>query len=464
MLARGGPGLINFLAITVYTRLLLPEQYGQYALVLAGLGLVQLVGFQWLGLCLARFLPKHHDEPEVFLSEIKFLFTILALGFGVVGLVVALLWSDPLWQQLVALAVPLLVVQAWFELSLIHAAAALKPGLYGRINLTKSVVALILGASLAWIGLGAYSPLLGLLLGVSLAMLIFGRVLWRGVKLRRPKPEELKMLLAYGMPLAANFVLVWVITSSDRFLLGWLLDLGSAGQYAVGYDLAQHSIGMLLMIVNLASYPLAIHAFERAGSEAAREQLQKNGALIFSLAFTASAGVAVLAPLLGGLLLGAEFRETAVELLPWVALAAALSGVKAYYFDIAFHLGHGTVKLVWVSVGAAFVNVILNIVWIPQYGILGAAYATVLAYLAGMMASAWLGRRFFILPDTTPLVMSALTVAGPSATAAWFAMQYEGWIGLGLGLLAGMSVAILCAISINLGGIRHGLWCWIQSR
>ncbi len=464
VLARGGPGLINFLALVLYTRLLTPEQYGQYALVLAGLGLVQVVGFQWLGLCLARFLPANSDAPGRFLSEIKFLFATLAFLFSAVGLVVALLWPDPVWQRLLALAVPLLIAHAWFELNLIHAAAALKPSLYGRINLTKSAVALALGSLLAWVGLGAYSPLWGLLLGASLSTLVVGRGIWQGVKFIRPDPEKIKMLFAYGMPLAANFALVWVVASSDRFLLGWLLDVGSAGQYAVGYDLAQHSIGMLLMIVNLAAYPLAIHALERSGAEAARVQLRKNGAVIFSMAFAASAGVAVLAPLLGGLLLGAEYRDTAIELLPWVALAAALSGVKAYYFDIAFHLGRGTVKLVWISVAAAFVNVIFNLVWIPHYGILGAAYATVLAYLVGTVASAWLGRHFFVLPNIIPLVVSALIVAIPSAAAAWFAMQYDGWIGLGLGLLAGMLAAMLCAISINLVGIRHGLHRWLQSQ
>jgi O-antigen/teichoic acid export membrane protein len=441
----------------VYTRLLTPEQYGQYALVLAGVVLVYVVCFQWLGLCVSRFLPANLDAPERFLSEIKFLFAMLALIFSAVGLVVALLWPDPVWQRLVALAVPLLTAHAWFELNLSHASTALKPGLYARINMTKSAVALATGSLLAWLGLGAYSPLWGLLLGMSLATLVFGRSVWRGVKPVRPDPERTKTLLAYGMPLAVNFALAWVVASSDRFLLGWLLDVSSAGQYAVGYDLAQYSIGMLLMIVNLAAFPLAVHAFERSGTEAAQAQLQKNGAVIFSVAFTAAACVAVLAPLLGGLLLGVEYGDTAVEILPWVAIAAALSGLKAYYFDTAFHIGRSTAKLVWISVGASIANIVFNLIWIPHYGIIGAAYATVLAYAVGMVGSAWLGRRFFIMPNVNPLVVSALIVSVPTAITVWIVMQYGGWIGLGLGLLTGTFTATLCAIVINLAGVRQGL-------
>ena len=461
-LGRGGPGLINFLALALYTRLLTPEQYGQYALVLAGLGLVQVIGFQWLGLCLARFLTANRDAPERFLSEIKFLFAVPALVFSAVGLVVMLLWPDPVWQRLLALAVPLLIAQAWFQLNLFHAAATLNPGLYGSINLTKSAVSLALGSLLAWLGLGAYSPLWGLLLGASLATLVIGRSVWRDIKPIRPDPEKIKTLLVFGMPLAANFALAWVVSSSDRFILGWLLGVGSAGQYAVGYDLAQHSIGTLLMIANLAAYPLVIHALERNGTEAARSQLQKNGTAIFSLAFAAAAGVAVLSPLLGRLLLGVEYGDTAVELLPWVALAAALSGLKSYYFDTAFHLGHGTIKLVWISIGAALINVIFNLVLIPRYGVLGAAYATVLTYCAAMAGSAWLGRRFFVMPAIMPPVLPAMIVSTTTAIAAWVAMQYGGWGGLGFGLLAGVFAALLSAISINLVGIRHELQRRIQ--
>ena len=373
------------------------------------------------------------------------------------GFAIVLLWPDPVWQRLLALAVPLLIAQSWLMLTLNHAGAVLNPGLYGRVNLTRSTFSLALGSLLAWLGLGAYSPLWGLLLGASLASVVIGRSLWRDIKPVRPDPEKMKMLLAFGIPLAANFALAWVVSSSDRILLGWLIGVGAAGKYAVGYDLAQQSIGTLLMIVNLAAYPLVVHALEQDGVEAARGQLQKNGAAIFCLAFSAAAGVAVLAPLLGSLLLGAEYGDTAVELLPWVGIAAALSGLKSYYFDTAFHLGRSTLKLVWVSIGAALINVVLNLVWIPRYDVLGAAYATVLTYCLAVIGSAWLGRRFFVMPAIIPLVMPALIISIPTAIAAWLAMQYGGWAGLAFGVVAGASTALLSAISINLVGMRHGL-------
>lgn len=457
-IGRGGPGLINFLALALYSRLLTADQYGQYALILAGLGLVQAVGFQWLGLSLARFLPSNRQVPHRFMSETRFLLSVLSLAFCISGLVISLLWPDPLWKRLIAIAVVLLVLQAWYEFSLIYAMSSLRPKLYGQVNLCKSSVALATGSGLAWLGFEAYSPLLGLLLGMLVSHIIFSHELWGRVEWGRAEDKDIKLLLAYGFPLAINFALTWVVASSDRFLLTWLENVSEAGKYAVGYDLAQQSIGLILSIVNLAAYPLAIHALERGGITEAREQLKKNGEVIFTVAICASAVLSILAPEVVNLFLGVEYRSGALEILPLVALATALAGIKSYHFDIAFHLGRATKWLITISVLAAVTNVLLNLVLIPKFGILGAAYSTVLTYLASLLASIWMGRKFFVLPAVLPLLLPAVFISTCSALGAFIGIRCGGWQGLVLGLIFSVVGAMLCALSINFANIRNVIW------
>jgi len=464
VVARGLPGIINFLALIIYTRLLSPEQYGLYALVIAGIGLVQIIYFQWLGLCLARFLPANRSAPEDFLSEIKFLFIILALGFICVSLiVVCFLWSDSVWRNLMVFAVPVCLCSAWFELNLFYATTALKPKLYGRINLTKAILSLLLGASLAYLGVGVYAPLFGLLLGMGTGIFVFRRKLWVMIKPKPPNSARMKSLLQYGIPLAINLALTWVVTSSDRFLLGLMLGVDVGGQYAVGYDLAQYSVGMLLMIVNLAAYPLVIQVFERDGTEAARIQLRQNGVILTSIALLSASFLAVLAPLFGDLLVGSAYKNATIKILPWIAFAAALTGLKSYYFDVAFLLGKATKKLVWISLCGALLNIVLNIICIPLYGILGAVYATVVTYIITLVGSSVIGRRYFVLPDFSPIFFSSLIIVIPSSIAVWGGMQYGGWGGLCLGISAGGCTGILFAICFDFAGLRCGLLNWIQS-
>jgi O-antigen/teichoic acid export membrane protein len=57
LLARGLPGVVSLAAIAVYTRLLGADEYGRYALVIAGVGLGNKLVFEWLRLSLLRFRP-----------------------------------------------------------------------------------------------------------------------------------------------------------------------------------------------------------------------------------------------------------------------------------------------------------------------------------------------------------------------------------------------------------------------
>jgi len=464
VLARGLPGVVNFLALMVYTRLLAPDAMGRFALVLAVVSIAQVVLFQWLRLVLARNLAAHQPAPQDFLGGMLALFLVLASAAGGLGLMLIVLWPDPAWQRLVALGVVLMLAQAWLELNLTASSAQLAPAVYGRMQATKTLLALAVGAWLAVAGLGAAAPLSGLIIGSMTGSLVFGLILWRGVRPGFPRPERLRRYLAYGLPLTVSFALGWVVSGSDRLLLAWLLDEAAVGLYAVGYDLAQHAIGLLLSVVQAAAYPLAVHAMEQRGKAAARDQIRQNGELLAGIALASAAGVMVLAPLLAPVLVGADYRDGVALLLPWVAVAAALGGIKAFHFDVAFHLGHQSRWLVLIAALAAVVNVGLNLWLIPRHGMLGAAYGTVLAFALGTVASAVLGRRVFAMPPAIPILGRALLVG--LATAAMTAggiYMTEHWLALdpGLILLAGLVLgalgALLTALVLDLAGLRSSL-------
>src|SRR5690606_31687941 len=118
-------------------------------------------------------------------------------------------------------------------------------------------------------------------------------------------------IATYGLPLAATSVLAFIVSGSDRFMLAGLIDTAAAGQYAVGYDLAQFTLGLLLNIVNLAAYPLIISAFEKDGEEAARQMLRWTLKLMLLIGLPAATGLAVLAPNVASVLVGADFERAA---------------------------------------------------------------------------------------------------------------------------------------------------------
>lgn len=454
--ARGLPGLINFAALLLYTRLLAPDEFGRYSLVVASVSLIHVFLFQWLQLVLGRFLPAHRDEPQVVQQSILALFLFIAGSVSVAGLGAALLWSDPVWRALLALAVPLTVAEAWLQLNLKLASTNLRPGRYGFLLGGKSLLAIMVGGWLAWLGLGAQAPLVGMLAGASAAWLLFGLRLWRGMRPCWPAPERLKEYAAYGLPFVATFALGWIIASSDRMLIAWLLDEAATGIYAVGYDLSQHSLGLLLAVVNTAAYPLAVRKLEHEGVEAARAQLAQNGELIITVALTGAAGLAALAPALLDILVGEAFRAGAMKIVPWIAAGAAIAGVKAFHFDLAFQLARKSYLQVYISAVAAIANIALNLLLIPGHGIVGAAWATIIAYGTAGALSWLLGRRVFALPPLAPMLLRGAVVAVVTGLAAWLMANLfsNPPAAIAGGFFAGIAASVLVVLLLDIAGMR----------
>ena len=139
----------------------------------------------------------------------------------------------------------------------------------------------------------------------------------------------------------------YLLDACDRFLISWLLSADALGRYGAAYDLASFSIGMLLMVVNLAGYPLVIRAFERGGLEPARPELAGNLTALLGIGLPADFGArpARAAACRSGT--GEPFRADAAVLIPLIAVGALLRDLKAYYLDFAFQLGRRTVGQVW---------------------------------------------------------------------------------------------------------------------
>ena len=457
VMGRGLPALLNLLAIAIYTRLLSRGEYGRYALVVSAVGFFNVVFFQWLRLCLLRFMPSHLAHPRPLLSTVLAGFLAVAAVTSGGGLLAGWFWPDPVLRGPLLLGIPLLLAQAWFELNLDLARSRLQPMRYGAMSWTKALVALSIGVLGILLGLGAYGPLLGLVAGMSLSSLIWASKEWQGL---RPSvsPALLRQVLVYGLPLTASSALAFVVSASDRFLIAYILGEGQVGPYAAGYDLAWSSIVLLMFFINLAASPLAMRALEQEGVRAARRELAQAFRLQVLVGVPASVGLALLHEHIGVWMFGVSFRDEASELLPWISAAAFCHAIRTYYFDLAFHLGKYTLGQVWVMGGAAVTNVLLNLAWIPSFGLLGAAWATVVAYCMALLLSIVLGRRGF----TVPVEWRNLVETGSAATIMALAItvwrREGGWFGLPGGAAIGLVAYVAAMVLLNRGRLSRRFW------
>lgn len=453
--ARWAPGIVNFAAIMLYTRLLSKEEYGVYAVAVASVALTNALAYQWLRSGVRRFLIAYRDSRAEFLGTVTRSFAGLSLMLGLGILAAVLLQEEADRRALVAVGGLLLVTLAWVELNLEIVLADLKPRRYGVATMLRSVASLAGGAGLASLGFGV----VGVVTGIVLGYLVAGA--WLGF-LHRTVPSGHKNLpgmqgelLRYGLPLTLTFALDFIVSSSDRLLLGVLAGVAAAGAYSAAYDLAQQGMTALMMTVNLGAFPMAVRAMETGGPAALQAQLQRHAVILLGLALPASVALVVLGPTLASVALGPEFRSAAAVLIPIIGVAALAGGLKAYYFDLAFQLGRDTRRQVWVSGAAAIANVVLNLAFIPRFGVIGSAWATVASFVLGLGLSIGLRPRSLTMPIPWREWRNIALATVAMAAAIWPLRDWHGPTGLLLASLAGLCVYGGAALALDIGGIRR---------
>lgn len=456
LLARGLPGLIAFVAIPVFSRLLDPAGYGKYALVIATVGLLNALLFQWLRLALVRYLPAVDSNRNALKSTLLTIELTIVLALAVLAGVVYLVPALAAWRAVALPCLALLSVQALFELFLEHARAQLEPWRYMTQLLSRSLIGTGLGAVLILAGMGWWGPVAGLGVGMFFPALWAYVRDWRHVGLGINRDAARKVCV-YGIPLSLTVALAVVISTSDRFLIAWILGDHAAGLYSVAVDFTNQTITLLMMVVYLAMFPLAVRAWEQEGRAAAQEQMRHNATLLLGVGVPAVIGLAVLAPGLSHVFLGRSFRSAAASIMPLVAFGSFLAGLKAYHFDAAFQFVHRTIHQVWIVLAAAAVNVLLNLLVVRRFGINGAAGASVCAYAVSIALTVLVGRRHLALPfpiraAARVLLAGAIMAAVLVPTRAW-----EGVTALAVQVVVGAFVYAGVLVGTNFLGLRSAV-------
>lgn len=210
------------------------------------------------------------------------------------------------------------------------------------------------------------------------SMYLFRRALPGFKILGRTDRTTITDLLRFSLPLSVSNAMGFLIRSSDIFIVLYFLDNEAVGVYGVVYALAR-IILMFSTAFNFLGMPIAS---KLESDEKFTKALMVNESILRWLGILS---VPVLFPLLvyPSKVIGFIYRADYAG--GWLALMILATG-------FAFHnvlsanrsllTAIGRTKIIMVNnTAAGALNIGLNVVLIPEYGITGAAVATVAAYL-----------------------------------------------------------------------------------
>ncbi len=266
--------------------------------------------------------------------------------------------------------------------------------------------------------------------------------------------RRLRGYAVYGYPIAASLALAVVLSSTDRFLLAAFMNEAAVGAYHAGYSLANRTLDVLFIWLGAAGAPALIMALERGGGERLKTAAREQASTFLLIGLPAAAGVALVAGPLTEVMIGEDLRRVAASITPWIALSALLSGLTTYYFHQAFTLGRRTGLLLVAMSVPALANIGLNLLLIPAFGVLGAAWATAASFGLGLVASIAIGRRVLVMPMPWETLVRCGLATGAMALVVSALPAPGGLVELMLDASVGALVYAIVALTLNAAGVR----------
>ena len=188
----------------------------------------------------------------------------------------------------------------------------------------------------------------------------------------KPDLKMVKSMTVFALPLLPHYLALHVMNGADRIMVGNLVSDGAAAKYGVASAIG-YAASYIWTAVNGSLMPFVFEKKNAGDIESIRK--------VTKLIVTAYAGLVILvslaAPEILKILAPEEYAEGLKAIPPIVAMIF-LNALYNIYASIEFYYKR-SVGIAVSTIIAAIVNIILNLIFIPQYGLIAAAYTTLVA-------------------------------------------------------------------------------------
>lgn len=370
---------LSFITLPLFTRLLTTEQYGQYTIYSSWSGI--LVIFLTLNLAYGSFqtaMVKFEDKRNEYITSAQGICLLLSGLFLLIYLPFRNLWDNIF--ELPSFLVIVLVAEIIFNTAL-----QLWMGKKRFEYKYKSVIAVTMLVSVCspviaffLVNATSYEKGYARILGYAGVNILIGGVIFsyniiKGKKLYNK--EFWHYALSFNIPLLAYYLSQVIFNQSDRIMISHMVNTSAAAMYGVAYNLAM-ILTFLLNAINSSYVPWLYGKIrENKGSE--NKLISVMLAVIMALMIQI---VIWFAPEIIIIMAGEQYGPAVYVVAP-VAMSLLFLFYCQLFINVEFYFEEKKL-LVYGSLMAAILNIVLNYVFIEKFGFVAAGYTTLVSYMA----------------------------------------------------------------------------------
>ena len=293
------------------------------------------------------------------------------------------LLNKPYMQEVIEFSAPLLLI---FALSrfFIQSLRALKDiKLYSIIIVLEPVLRVVLLLLLSVYFFSELDPVYSYLISIVLicivSYLLVERLIAGKIDISHNKinAERTRDLISVSMPMLLTSLMQVVIAETDTIMLGIFKSAETVGIYAISFKIAAFT-SFFLGVFNAVLAPKFSELFQKKELHSLKLLAQKTAT--FSAVITLP--IAIIFLVFGNHVLeifGSEFMtgHVALSMLVIGQMVNVISGSVGYFLDMTGHQKAFNI----IVCSSAVMNIVLNLILIPPYGLEGAAFASMLSLI-----------------------------------------------------------------------------------
>ncbi len=393
---------VTFLLLPIYTNIFSLVDYGIISLVYTFLGFMNVILHYGLDASLLKhYVPADIEERKSILTNAyaSFLLTTIVFFLFLVFFrsdISGLLFGSP-FPSITLMVAGILFFDVLWSMHVLLLRAEGKPIFYTVVSFMN--VILTLGLNILFViyfKLGISGVLISNLITSGCIFFITLPIIIKRISITTLSVKQWKRMMKFGLPFLPAGIFSMILELSDRYILRYLTNIETVGLYNAGYKL-----GMLMMLV-VMGFNMAWQPYFLKKKKHEREYVANVTTYVLSV--------------LGFLwILILIWTETLVKLKfgsftffgeqYWASAQIVSIIALAYIFHALYLLQLPGVYLLeksgwiaWIRGLGAVSNFILNFLFIPKYGIVGAAGATCLSFILMAVVLYLVNLKIFSIP------------------------------------------------------------------
>ncbi len=405
--------LAGFISFPILTRLFSIEEYGMLSL----LSTILLLGTGLGKFGLSNSANRFHGDSSV---SVETYHATHALGGMMTGSLVALVFLtfpaialyeleggiSPGLIQVVALSIAL---KSILSIYFAFYQASRRSSTYNQLLVFQKYGSLVLSLALMFTLLPGLIGFFTGLAVVDLFLLLFMIRSQYGDNrfgLEHFSIYQFMKYVKYGFPLVASELAFILFVRLDLYLINIYLGAASVGLYSVAFYLGTYLQRLIITPLSLAVVPTYLKIWRDEGVQGTSQFLSKVANYLLIIILPMAAGVSLLSEDIITVMASSKYFAAAA-VMPWLMVGIIFYGL--YFLAVAgLHVRRKTNIITILVSSALAINVGLNLILIPRYGITGAAMATALSYGYLFLITLWTTRATLPIRFNWPMLSQSL--------------------------------------------------------